>query len=209
MKSKKYGFTLVELLIVIAIIGVLAAMLTPMISSANKKALATTSKVLFTGMASALERYNDEYGYFPVFLGDENRTRTNLNDEKNAESLIKALTGKDAEGKKLSETDRRDFNRKSRNFFSFKPHDIINKDGTWKIVDSFGNPNIYICVDTDSDGFIKTGLPSISDGLSANEVKELNPNPTAGIRSKVLIYTLRKDSKTATADFMSENIFTW
>lgn len=65
MKQGKKAFTLVELMIVIAIIGVLVGMLTPMISGAQKRALATTSKTLFSNMVSALERYQTEYGYYP------------------------------------------------------------------------------------------------------------------------------------------------
>ena len=77
------------------------------------------------------------------------------------------------------------------------------------LVDSFGNPNIYVCVDADNDGFIKSGFPTIADGFTTTAIKEIVPNPAAGIRAKVIIFTLKKDSKSATADFSSEDIFTW
>ena len=64
MKQKK-AFTLVELLIVISIIGILAALLMPAISAAQRNAVRSTSKAFLTGMVTALERYKDEYGYFP------------------------------------------------------------------------------------------------------------------------------------------------
>ena len=79
MKNTKKAFTLVELLIVIAIIGILVGMLTPMISSAQKRAVASTSKTFLINIASALERYQAEYGYFPDFLAS--RDRVNLADE--------------------------------------------------------------------------------------------------------------------------------
>lgn len=104
MKQGKKAFTLVELMIVIAIIGVLVGMLTPMISGAQKRALATTSKTLFSNMVSALERYQTEYGYYPAFL--TSRDRTNLAQENFSEGMIKALTGKTPEGGRLTQSDR-------------------------------------------------------------------------------------------------------
>ena len=120
-----------------------------------------------------------------------------------------ALTGKTAEGGKLSQSDRREYNRRARNFIDIKSSDIVKKDGKWMLVDSFGNPNIYVCVDADNDGFIKSGFPTIADGFTTTAIKEIVPNPSAGIRAKVIVFTLKKDSKRATADFSSEDIFTW
>lgn len=207
MEQGKKAFTLVELMIVIAIIGVLVGMLTPMISGAQKRALATTSKTLFSNMVSALERYQTEYGYYPAFL--TSRDRTNLAQENFSEGMIKALTGKTPEGGRLTQSDRREYNRKSRNFLDIATSNIIKREGKWVIIDSFGNPNIYVCVDGDNDGFIKAGFPAITDGFTVQEIKEIVPNPTAGIRAKAIIFTLKKDSFSATADFSSENVFTW
>ncbi len=207
MKNSKKAFTLVELMIVIAIIGVLVGMLTPMISGAQKRALATTSKTLFTNMASALERYQAEYGYYPLFLSS--RSRVNLADDNNADGMIKALTGKNAEGGKLTQNDRREYNRRARNFIDIATSNIIKKDGKWLIVDSFSNPNIYVCVDSDNDGFIKSGFPTIADGFTSYEIKEIVPNDKAGIRSKAIIFTLKKDSNRVNADYSSENVFSW
>ncbi len=130
-------------------------------------------------------------------------------DENFSEGMIKALTGKNAEGGKLSQSDRREYNRKARNFLDISSSNIIKKDGKWVIVDSFTNPNIYVCVDADNDGFIKTGFPTIADGFTMQQIKEIVPNPTAGIRSKAIIFTLKKDSNRATADYSSEDVFTW
>ena len=75
MKSAKKGFTLIELMIVISIIGVLVGLLTPMISNAQKNAVKATSKTFFSNMVNALERYKDEYGYFPDFLSESGTFR--------------------------------------------------------------------------------------------------------------------------------------
>ncbi len=206
---KKRAFTLVELMIVVAIIGVLVGLLFPTISGANKKALASVSKTLLTNIASGLERYNTEYGYFPKFLAQ--RDRINLNDGNNAESLVKTLTGRDAENRPLSQSDRREFNRKNRNFVEFNSNNLVQKTkgGQWKIVDSFGNPNIYICVDSDNDGFIKQGFPTIADGFSTIEIREIVPNQQMGLRAKTIAFTLKKDAQKATADYSAEDVFSW
>lgn len=72
-----------------------------MISNAQKNAVKATSKTLFSNMVNGLERYKDEYGYFPNFL--TSRDRTNLEDGNNAENFVKAVTGVDCDGKKLSQ----------------------------------------------------------------------------------------------------------
>lgn len=206
MKNKK-AFTLVELMIVIAIIGVLVGMLTPMISGAYKKAIATNSKTFMSNMAAALERYRDDNGDFPKFLTSVDRV--NLNDGDNAASLYKMLVGKNPDGSRLSAADRKEFNRRSTTYMDFNMNSIVKKGATWKIVDSFGNPNIYVCVDADFDDHIKKGLPARKDGIEADELKELVPNPSKGLMAKVVMFTLRKDSERSDADYSAENIYTW
>lgn len=206
MKAKK-AFTLVELMIVIAIIGVLVGMLTPMISGAYKKALATNSKTFLSNMAMALERYKDDNGDFPQFLTAS--PRVNLNDADNAEKLFKALTGKNPDGSRLSAADRRELNRRCTNYMDFNMNSIVKKGIKWKIIDSFGNPNIYVCVDGDSDGFIKEGFPARKDGIPSDELREIVPNPKTGLMAKVIMFTLKKDADRDDADYSAENVFTW
>ena len=206
--NQKKGFTLVELMIVITIIGVLVALLTPMVQSAQRSALKTTTKVLLTDMCTALERYRDEYGYFPSFLTA--RERTNLDDGSYSENMVKTLTGADPTGSQLSPSDRREFNRKARRFMEFTQDNLVHKGGNkWKIVDSFGNPNIYFCVDGDGDGFIKQGFPTVTDGINSADLRELVPNQQTGLRARAIAFTLKKDSKSAAADFSSEDVFSW
>ncbi len=206
MKNKK-AFTLVELMIVIAIIGVLVGMLTPMISGAYKKALATNSKTFMSNMAMALERYKDDNGDFPQFLNSA--PRVNLDDADNALNLYKMLVGKNPDGSRLSAADRREFNRRSTNYMDFNMNSIVKKGASWKIIDSFGNPNIYVCVDSDSDGFIKDGFPTRKDGIDSEELSEVVPNAKVGLMAKVIMFTLKKDAEKATADYSAENIYTW
>ena len=205
MKNRK-AFTLVELMIVIAIIGVLASLLTPMISSAYTKALATNSKTFMANMASALERYKEDNGDYPKFLHEP---RVNLNDADNAASIYKMLAAKNPDGSRLTSADRREFNRRLTTYLDFNMNSVKKIGGKWKIVDSFGNPNIYVCVDSDSDGFIKSGFPNRRDGIEADELAEIVPNSKTGLMAKVILFTLKKDADRSDADYSAENVFTW
>ena len=207
MKSAKKGFTLIELMIVISIIGVLVGLLTPMISNAQKNAVKATSKTFFSNMVNALERYKDEYGYFPDFLTA--RDRTNLDDGNYAENFVKAVTGVDCDGKKLSQSDRAEFNRKCRKCLAFSTSNLVQLKGKWKLVDGFGNPNIYVSVDKDGDGFIKQGFPTVTDGIPADELRDIVPNPERGLRARAIVFTLKKDGRSAKAEYGAEDIFSW
>lgn len=61
------AFTLVELLAVVAIVGILAALVFPSLGSARKSASRARTKVQFGQWAAAIESFRREYGYYPVF----------------------------------------------------------------------------------------------------------------------------------------------
>ncbi len=64
--KKQGGFTLLELLIVIVIIGILALLIIPNITSAPKKARDTQRKTDLTGMRKSLEEYFVSNNSYPV-----------------------------------------------------------------------------------------------------------------------------------------------
>jgi len=64
--NKKEGFTLVEMLIVIVIIGILAAALIPRLTSARWRANDTARKADIQQIATALVTYQIDYGKFPA-----------------------------------------------------------------------------------------------------------------------------------------------
>lgn len=68
MKYKKKGFTLVEMLVVIAIIAILAAIAFGAFSSVQKNSRDTKRKSNLSTLQSALEQYHADQNYYPASL---------------------------------------------------------------------------------------------------------------------------------------------
>ena len=65
----RWGFSLVELLTVLAIIAVLSAILVPSMAAARTYALRVKTKVQFAQWTGAMEQFRQEYGFYPAVDG--------------------------------------------------------------------------------------------------------------------------------------------
>lgn len=166
--SRKKGFTLLEILCVIAVIAILSSILIPSINMAKKSSLSAKSKAQFHQYIFALEAYYHTYGRYPYFFY-ENGT---VNLKEHGEEFVKALSGHGPypSYNELTGLEIQKLNPKQISFYHFSEGEFDEKG---MLRDGFENPNIYISIDMEGKGLLK-----------------INDKPVA---TKIAIYTQQSD----------------
>jgi len=162
MKTKQ-AFTLIELLMVIAIIGVLAGILIPTVGAVRKQANIAASKSQLSNYVTAMTVFKSEYGYFPLATGTGDSEEIELVDD--SETFIETLSGR---GATSGEPVAVGGNRRGIEFLSFSESELFRDDNDdvvlTRLSDRFNNPNIVIVVDTDGNGYVSPDGPTASEG---------------------------------------------
>jgi prepilin-type N-terminal cleavage/methylation domain-containing protein len=209
-KKKSRGFTLLELLSVIAIIGVLAALIFPAVGAARRAATKAKTRVLFNQWTVAIENFRGEYGYYPAFHSSNLVNPVGQSSDLGALHLFHdVLAAKRRDGSALpglSSSTNGQFpeaqNRKLIPFLTFAGSDLSEAG---LIVDAFGNAQIAVLVDRNLDGVIRAG----SDFTVLPTVNGLTPPlidfPAAGIRAGVIFYTSAPEASSDAPQF----IYSW
>lgn len=198
------AFTLIELLTVIAIIGILAGMVIGVTAMVQRRAKVAASKSSFQQWAAAIEQYKSTYGKYP-YLNNKFEasadTIISLDNNATVVEFIKCMTGRNPswEGATPLSTgtggDARKYNLRGTSFCSFGP-ESFNLDDPKKLSDRFGNTNIRIVMDTDGNGLVK---PVDIKGDPADYGLDSNGN----ISARVIIYTLKSDKPAEFQDILS------
>jgi prepilin-type N-terminal cleavage/methylation domain-containing protein len=146
-RCKKSGFTIIELLTVVAIIGLLIAILVPTIGAVRNTAKKAKSKVQFSQWTLAMEAFRQEYGYYPDVV--ESSPGEGLLDTK---KFVGEMTGLGIDGtdpvgnvKKIRFVD---FTREE--LVQTEGQSIVDKDLTLtgaRIIDGFENTKIFVVLD--------------------------------------------------------------
>lgn len=202
------GFTLLELLTVIAVIGLLAAMLFPALRSSRVAANQARTKVQFSQWAAALEGFRSEYGYYPAFdataLVNGGATSAITGDHL----FHDILAGRKRDGSALLPSGpAATQNRKLIGFYSFSDADFTPASSPTPnlLRDAFDHTAIAVLVDKNLDGVIQVG----SDYPALPAVNGLVPGaldfPATGVRAGVIFYAPAPGVDAANPGF----IFSW
>lgn len=187
------AFTLIELLTVIAVIGILAAILFPSLSAARKSANRAKTKVQFSRWAVAIESFRSEYGYYPAF-DSTNRVNGGASSTISGDHLFyDILAGKKRDGSDLG-TAAAAQNRKRIAFYSFGEGELGATDSQvpYLLKDAFENSSIVVLVDKNLDGVINStdyaAWPSVQTATGDSISPATTDIPTTGIRAGVALY---------------------
>ncbi|MFB0524026.1 MAG: type II secretion system protein [Phycisphaerae bacterium] len=123
MKRKKTGFTVVELLTVLAIMAMLVAVLIPALNTVRRIAKETKQKAQFTTIELALTAFKNDYGDFPP----SNWFAPPVFDYCGAQKLTEALLGWDLRGFH-PQSDFRANGRTDKGVFIYDPCNLVFLD---------------------------------------------------------------------------------
>lgn len=171
------GFTLVELLTVIAVIGILAAILIPTTSSARTAARKAKTRGQFAQWGAAIEAFRQEYGYYPTFetsgagLNKVNGNTAGGTNLTAVHRFYETLVGTRRDGSALPNTTTgtplppQAQNTRRIQFITFTESDMVPVNTTdatllakrGLIRDAFDGTDIAVLVDRNLDGSIKFG----------------------------------------------------
>ncbi len=179
------GFTLVELLAVIAILGILAAILVPTTTAARAAAGRAKTRTQYAQWAAAIELFRQEYGVYPIFettgpgANKVNGNTVRATDPSALHLFHDTLAGSRRDGSPLPAGGEGNppppqvQNPRRIAFYTFSAAEIIpGQDAgagpasqAGNIRDAFDNPDIAVLVDRNLDGAIRIGADG-GDGIA-------------------------------------------
>jgi prepilin-type N-terminal cleavage/methylation domain-containing protein len=171
---RERAFTLIELLAVIAVVGLLAALLLPAVARARQKAREMAAKTEVTQLELAWKRYYEEYLSWPPSL---------TGDDKTAHPIDKALKVMLKGGIEcVGNTD----NPRLLEFMEFKREN----DNEWP-VNPWGKGKK---IDQDEEGYYYVKFDTASKGVIRGTGDRRDP-PTNDVSRSVIVWTWTNEGK--------------
>ena len=187
--NKKTAFTLIELLAVIAIMGILAGILMPALSKAREKAKVGKCIATIASLQTALSMYQVDYGVYPA--SSDSGTQRNGNSHHGdfdgvPNNFVAALTASTKGGP----------------YMEFKGKDLYD-DGS-----STGSGHKYVLKDPWGNAYIYVCRKARDGSIVSSSYGPFHPDTTTPSNNSYNIYSLGPDKKTddddtsAPADFI-------
>jgi len=211
------AFTLIELLTVVAIIGILAAILLPTMRSARNSAAKGKTRAQFAAWATGFEQFRQEYGSYPQLYpnGAQKLVNQNATTQPAGNHLFHdVLAGVRRDGMPLqgattgTPTPAIGQNARRIRFVSFTDQDFVLQGDVSAgrataqqlnlIRDAFYNTQIGVITDSNLDGFINGrdttgGYPAVvAAGTTTPSIRPttvLTTSTTGGVRAGVVFYS--------------------
>jgi prepilin-type N-terminal cleavage/methylation domain-containing protein len=187
-RRRRTAFTVIELLAVIAILGILLAILIPSATAARTAANKAKTRAQFNQWATAIELFRSEYGYYPAF---DSTLKVNGGADATDHLFHDLLVARKRDGSALAGSGAAAAqNKKLICFHLFAESDFAGSDSAdgGLICDAFGTTDIAVLVDRNLDGVINTD----DYGADLPAVNGLRPGssdfPAAGLRAGVVFY---------------------
>ncbi|MEM7082039.1 MAG: prepilin-type N-terminal cleavage/methylation domain-containing protein [Pseudomonadota bacterium] len=152
MKNRQLGFTLMEMIGVVAVIAILASMATPMIFDSMRNAKVTAFVEDVNVMRTAVARYYEDTGLFPVHIPTDQRDGRRMLMSNSSSNPVGGWDGPYIE----------------------KEFDNPFRDGGFRSVISTANANYQF--DLDGDGNVDTAGVAVLrvDNVSATEARMIS-----------------------------------
>jgi prepilin-type N-terminal cleavage/methylation domain-containing protein len=134
-RASNAGFTLIEMLMVIAIIVVLMAFLVPVLANIQQRAKVRAGRALIDGIQAALQRYCIDFDDYP------SSNSAGLNGAVDASSLYVYLCGPNGRG---FDTVQGGVTRHHDPYMSLSPEYVRRDQGQILVVDPWGSPLVFL-----------------------------------------------------------------
>lgn len=100
--TRRSGFTLIEMLVVIAIIAILSSLLFPAVTKALETARRNKARVEAQSIAAAINVFFNDYGYFPIAFAQQSGNADVTPDTAEVIQTLLAIDGGDNAGHQLN-----------------------------------------------------------------------------------------------------------
>jgi prepilin-type N-terminal cleavage/methylation domain-containing protein len=210
------AFTLIELLTVIAIIGILAAILVPTVGGARNAANRAKTRAQFSQWATACEAFRQEYGAYPQLFanGAQKLVNQGATTQANGNHLFHdVLAGVHRDGSQLAgattgtPVPALGQNTRRIRFVNFVDSDFVTQADVGAgnsttaqlnfIRDAFHNTSIAVVTDANLDGVINGrdatgGFPAVTVAGGTTSIRPTTILPTGntgGVHAGVIFYS--------------------